>query len=167
MTMTHCIYKNCPNPVFVRKHGLCCGHYNQMKRGKPLSPVGVEQVAPCLVEHCIRVQRSRGLCNVHASIGSRYKIETVDLVAFIRARFCYGCQDTIPECAKLVFDHDHGCCLSNNTCGKCLRGTLCNSCNVALGRSRDKPTNPALVRYLENSPHLNRTQPWVPIYKKG
>lgn len=30
-------------------------------------------------------------------------------------------------------DHDHACCPTHRTCGKCIRGILCRSCNHALG----------------------------------
>lgn len=31
-------------------------------------------------------------------------------------------------------DHDHSCCPGVRTCGKCLRGLLCNKCNRLVGR---------------------------------
>lgn len=34
---------------------------------------------------------------------------------------------------KLVVDHDHSCCLQKNTCGNCVRGLLCFSCNTLVG----------------------------------
>ena len=37
----------------------------------------------------------------------------------------------------LTVDHDHQCCDSDKSCGKCLRGLLCNLCNVGLGAFKD------------------------------
>lgn len=30
-------------------------------------------------------------------------------------------------------DHDHACCPGDKSCGKCIRGLLCHSCNVGIG----------------------------------
>ena len=34
---------------------------------------------------------------------------------------------------RLVVDHDHSCCPQKITCGKCIRGLICISCNTLLG----------------------------------
>ena len=39
----------------------------------------------------------------------------------------------------LTVDHDHQCCNSDKSCGKCLRGLLCTYCNTGLGGFKDEP----------------------------
>ena len=52
---------------------------------------------------------------------------------------------------RLHVDHDHACCSGKKSCGKCVRGVLCSSCNTALGLLKDSPE---LLRksanYIEN-----------------
>lgn len=49
----------------------------------------------------------------------------------------------------LVVDHDHRCCASTNSCGACVRGLLCSSCNTAAGMLQDSPRNALrLGKYL-------------------
>ena len=43
----------------------------------------------------------------------------------------------------LSVDHDHACCPGERTCGRCIRGLLCDDCNHGLGKLKD---DPALLR---------------------
>lgn len=50
----------------------------------------------------------------------------------------------------MCIDHDHNCCSTNYTCGKCVRGVLCRNCNSMIGFARDQTDRLAQgMRYLE------------------
>ncbi len=42
---------------------------------------------------------------------------------------CYICKNK----NATDIDHNHNCCNGAKSCGKCIRGILCNNCNTALG----------------------------------
>ena len=49
-------------------------------------------------------------------------------------------------------DHDHSCCGDKGSCGKCVRGLLCDRCNWALGHLYDDTeTIERMYFYLTNS----------------
>lgn len=53
----------------------------------------------------------------------------------------------------LSTDHDHKCCAGPTSCGECVRGLLCSTCNVILGRWRDSPEVAlSLLSYLLDPP---------------
>lgn len=59
-----------------------------------------------------------------------------------------------PECAacgsveKLKVDHSHQCCPSEKSCGECVRGWLCHSCNTAEGLLRTSARARKLAKYM-------------------
>lgn len=53
---------------------------------------------------------------------------------------CAICGEQCPTGRMLAVDHDHRCCPDYvKTCGKCVRGLLCVSCNNGIGKFRDSP----------------------------
>lgn len=47
---------------------------------------------------------------------------------------CAICSNPPNKGRWLDVDHDHSCCTSSRrTCGRCIRGLLCNACNTHLG----------------------------------
>lgn len=62
--MLECTYDNCPKKQYARQ--LCKGHYEQIRRGAPLSPLRnpLGNIS-CLVDGCDIKQTSYGLCPSH------------------------------------------------------------------------------------------------------
>jgi hypothetical protein len=88
---------------------------------------------------------------------SRFNL-SIDEVERIFATARYACEacgtrkDELALGIRLVLDHDHSCCPTEFTCGKCIRGVLCTSCNMALGAVRDDPDRlTAIVDYMHRS----------------
>jgi hypothetical protein len=61
---------------------------------------------------------------------------------------CHSCK--VREASNI--DHDHGCCNKSRSCGKCVRGVLCNQCNTALGLLYDSKEHILnLLSYVEKN----------------
>lgn len=86
--------------------------------------------------------------------GSTYR----ELLA-IQGGVCAGCGRP-PGKRRLAVDHDHACCPGPTSCGRCVRGLLCWSCNKHLQHMGD---DAGLIRrladYLENWPSFKMTDP--------
>lgn len=68
---------------------------------------------------------------------------------------CAICTTALAD--RFVVDHDHSCCSGGRTCGKCIRGILCNACNQALGLLRDSPKIiRSALRYITESNEPNK-----------
>lgn len=50
---------------------------------------------------------------------------------------CLICYETPTR--RLDVDHDHRCCPGPYSCGRCVRGLLCNACNTGIGKLGDDP----------------------------
>lgn len=64
------------------------------------------------------------------------------------------CALCLDELKRPFIDHDHRCCGEKSSCGKCVRGLLCNRCNTGLGMLRDDVS--ILGRAIE---YLSRKSP--------
>lgn len=66
---------------------------------------------------------------------------------------CAICKVATGASKALAVDHDHTCCPSGGSCGKCVRGLLCATCNQMLGFARDnREYFVRAVNYLDNPP---------------
>lgn len=63
---------------------------------------------------------------------------------------CAVCDSASTE--LLHVDHDHACCSTRTSCGKCVRGLVCGNCNRMLGLASDDPARLRTgAAYLERS----------------
>jgi recombination endonuclease VII len=72
------------------------------------------------------------------------------------------CRELFEDDQAICIDHDHNCCKTEKaSCGKCVRGLLCVSCNTALGIIERKI---AMARaYLANCRGNAKTPGPVPL----
>jgi hypothetical protein len=60
--------------------------------------------------------------------------ELFDLLLGAQQNACGMCHEPFDEGQLIHVDHDHACCQGKNrSCGACIRGLLCHTCNIALG----------------------------------
>lgn len=132
----------------TRKHyslNYCAAHYARYKSGgtinesKPIKVLKYNQVG-CLISSCDRKHHSDGLCKTHDATKRTYSLTTERVIEML-SKSCEVCGSS----EKLTIDHNHECCNSRFSCGKCVRGTLCQNCNRSLGQAKD---NPSILRKL-------------------
>jgi len=76
--------------------------------------------------------RSMPKTPARAWLWTTYRLRESDYESMHAAQegVCAICQEA-PK-GPLVVDHDHSCCPGKKTCGKCVRGLLCDNCNRSL-----------------------------------
>lgn len=95
-------------------------------------------------------------------IFNKFKI-TLDAYNLLLQKQNYVCaicgkSETIIKHGKLLnlsIDHDRSCCANEESCGSCIRGLLCQSCNTGIGKLNDdiNVLNSAIT-YLQNNKSL-------------
>lgn len=62
---------------------------------------------------------------------------------------------------RFSVDHDRSCCPGDHSCGTCVRGLLCNHCNVGVGHLRDNvELLQSAIEYLKRH-HADEAQPEI------
>lgn len=65
---------------------------------------------------------------------------------------CKICGESEKYNKRLSVDHDRSCCSGQGSCGKCIRGLLCSTCNKVLGQvNDDKVLLQKMIDYLDFS----------------
>jgi hypothetical protein len=103
-------------------------------------------------EHKSEIRRNSSLYRKGWKLVEKYKmtLEDYDKLSKKQHRRCAGCNRHQKEFKNLFgVDHDHKCCRGAKSCGKCVRGLLCSTCNWALGNVQDNiETLKRLIKYL-------------------
>lgn len=90
-------------------------------------------------------KRARNIRNLY-----NISIEEMDAIFISQGRVCASCGEANPGPKGWCIDHDHSCCPGGSSCGECVRGILCQPCNLALGIAKDDASKlRAMASYLE------------------
>lgn len=176
-----CKFEGCGRPHLSR--GLCGAHYQQWYNDRPLGRVrpkrdpaardeagrklcGTCEVWLPLDRYHKNAKTSDGLatvcrrCQRSVGIKRRFGITQDQYEQMLSAQSggCATCGKSEQENGRmLAVDHDHACCPDGEkTCGRCVRGLLCNPCNLLLGLAGDDVSRlAALIQYLDGNATLN------------
>jgi hypothetical protein len=119
---------------------------------------------PCTWNDCSRPHYGNGLCKIHyrrkavgtamdipkdgefkyKDIKRKYKLDKETYLAMAKD----GCQVCSSK-ERLNVDHDHACCDTQKTCGKCVRGIICSSCNITLSKLEQGIIHPANTKKIQ------------------
>lgn len=170
-----CTFDDCGRPAVSQGH--CTGHAQQAQKGKPLTPLrpmhrstirdeqGRKRCAVCkdwkdAAEFYPNRRNADGLgtyckrCDRSARLKRNYGITVDQYEALLAAQgaVCAICGGPPKDGPSLHIDHDHACCATyKRSCGKCVRGLLCEDCNRVLGMfSDDTARFEAAIDYLKN-----------------
>jgi hypothetical protein len=81
-------------------------------------------------------RREERLAHKHKWSADGYKKELE-----LQKGVCKLCKEPFSYSQRSLFpciDHDHNCCKTNSSCGKCRRGIIHSRCNLMLGHSEDR-----------------------------
>jgi hypothetical protein len=92
--------------------------------------------------------------NTRYHVLNRYGLTTEQYDGLLNKQngVCAICKKPETFRKNLAIDHDHTCCPTHKSCGKCIRGLLCSRCNQALGLFKDDVLAlESAIKYLQRT----------------
>lgn len=146
-TIKMCQVPKCQRQSAAKSY--CASHYEQWKRGKsdPSTFTPLPAKPECVISGCERPQYCRGGCRTHYDTALRFNMSLIQLMQ----TYELGC-GICGSRENIHIDHDHSCCEGTTSCGGCIRGGLCDTCNMAIGALGD-----SLEGVLRAAKYLSRS----------
>ena len=127
-----------PLDRFYRRNDRPCGYHAYCKA--------------CDEERRVEIKRAHPEWQWHADIRRHFNLSPDQWNELLASQYggCAICGATeAGGIGRFHVDHDHKCCPGKRSCGKCVRGLLCNRCNTGIGQFKDDPSRlDSAARYL-------------------
>lgn len=145
--MRICSVSGCDAKHFAK--GMCRNHYNKKRL---IDVPGLREKKRLMSLEWVRSPRGREMQRERMLLSRRgITVKEFNVMLHSQDGKCCVCgvsQADVKE--HFSVDHDHTCCVGENSCGQCIRGLLCNRCNSGLGHFNDsKELLRSAADYLE------------------
>jgi hypothetical protein len=137
-----CSVTNCGFPATVK--GMCRRHFQRLRSAVSIDApwrLNYAADAMCSLSGCEKRPSGNGYCKSHEQTFRNYGEAAFSHLERFMMSGCDICGSKTILSDKGYYlwriDHDHSCCNGQTTCGNCIRGVLCHSCNAGIGLLKD------------------------------